>query len=115
MRTGAQRPEHADTLMLTLKIAANPAVRYCPFPRTARSVERSLLLVQMDYLRVSGVEIHAITEGITDDDRTAGSAIAMTLQKFGFRVTHRDRPDVGNPTFHIYLIVGRKPTECPLP
>jgi hypothetical protein len=63
-----------------------------------------------DYLRVSGVEIHAITEGITDDDRTAGSAIAMTLQKSGFRVTHRDRPDVGNPTFHIYLIVGRKPT-----
>jgi hypothetical protein len=63
-----------------------------------------------DYLRVSGVEIHAITEGITDDDRAAGSALAMTLQKSGFRVTQRDRPDIGNPTFHIYLIVGRKPT-----
>jgi hypothetical protein len=63
-----------------------------------------------DYLRVSGVEIHAITEGITDDDRAAGSALATALQKSGFRVTQRDRPDVGNPTFHIYLIVGRKPT-----
>ena len=63
-----------------------------------------------DHLQVSGVEIHAIIEGITDDDRAAGSALALTLQKFGFRVVQRDRSDIGNPTFHIYLIVGRKPT-----
>ncbi|TYO67264.1 hypothetical protein FXV83_06510 [Bradyrhizobium hipponense] len=63
-----------------------------------------------DHLRVSGVEIHAITEGITEEDRTAGLAVATSLQKSGFRVTQRDRQDIGNPTFHIYLIVGRKPT-----
>jgi hypothetical protein len=63
-----------------------------------------------DHLQVSGVEIHAITEGITDDDRAAGSALATALHKFGFRVVQRDRSDIGNPTFHIYLIIGRKPT-----
>jgi hypothetical protein len=61
-----------------------------------------------DALAVAGIEVQTI-KGASDKSLAAAGALISSLRSAGLSVSGPKEIEVGNPTFFVYLVIGRNP------